>query len=160
VPVTVVQEGEVARFRLFDAVARFLKNAAAATPLVLILDDIHWADGPSLQLLQFLAGEIESSRLLILATYRDVQVLHRHPLAAVVRSIRCARAYGRIRVRGFGEDEVVELCAALGGREIDPVLARTIHRETEGNPFFVKEIVSHLFEESVFHREGERWVAD
>ena len=66
-------EPEVSRFRLFDFITTFLKNAAQSQPLMLVLDDLHWADKPSLLLLQFLALEIASNRLLVVGTYRDVE---------------------------------------------------------------------------------------
>ncbi len=70
---------EQARFRLFDSITTFWKNVAQSQPLMLVLDDLHWADKSSLLLLEFLAREIESSPLLVLGTYRDVEVSRRHP---------------------------------------------------------------------------------
>ena len=72
---------EQARFRLFDSVATFLKNAAQTQALVLVLDDLHWADRSSLLLLEFLAREIGTSPILVLGTYRNVEVSRRHPLS-------------------------------------------------------------------------------
>ncbi|MGH2362926.1 MAG: AarF/UbiB family protein, partial [bacterium] len=158
--IAVVQEGEAARFRLFDAVTRFVKQAAAAQPLVLILDDLHWADKSSLLLLQFLVGEMEQSRLFIAATYRDVEVLHGHPLAEVLPSLRRSHAHERIRLRGLAESDVRSLLGTLGGHEMPPDLARAVHRETEGNPFFVEEILAHLVEEDMLRWDGKQWVAD
>ena len=77
-------EQEEARFRLFDSITTFLKNAAQSQPLVLVLDDLHWADKPSLLLLQFLARELastQSERLLVLGSYRDVELSRQHPLS-------------------------------------------------------------------------------
>ena len=72
---------EAARFRLFDSITSFLKGASTSKPLVLVLDDLHWADESSLLLLQFLARELTGSRLLVIGTYRDVELSRRHPLA-------------------------------------------------------------------------------
>ncbi|MFB3118923.1 MAG: AAA family ATPase, partial [Stenotrophomonas maltophilia] len=80
-------EAEQARFRLFDSITTFFKNAAQSQPLMLALDDLHWADRSSLLLLEFLAREIQSSPLLILGTYRDVEVSRRHPLSAALGSL-------------------------------------------------------------------------
>jgi len=74
-------EPEQARFRLFDSITAFLKNAALAQPLVIVLDDLHWADRSSLLLLAFIARELGDSRLLLVGTYRDVEVSRRHPLS-------------------------------------------------------------------------------
>src|SRR5206468_10845537 len=73
-------EPEQARFRLFDSIAAFLRNAAARQPLALVLDDLHWADKPSLLLLQFLAREMERVRLVVVGTYRDLGLGREHPL--------------------------------------------------------------------------------
>jgi len=72
---------EQARFRLFDGITTFLKNATKGEPLVLVLDDLHWADKPSLLLLQFLARELRGARLLVIGTYRDIELGRQHPLA-------------------------------------------------------------------------------
>jgi hypothetical protein len=71
---------ESARFRLFDSIATFLKNAAQAKPIVLVLDDLHWSDKPSLMLLEFVARELASSRVMLIGTYRDMELNRRHPL--------------------------------------------------------------------------------
>ena len=79
-------ESEGARFRLFDAVTAFVKTAARAQPLVLVLDDLHAADEPSLLLLRFLARELADARLLVVAAYRDVDPSLRDPLLATLAS--------------------------------------------------------------------------
>ncbi len=80
-------EPEQARFRLFDSITTFLKTASQARPLVVILEDLHWADGPSLLLLQFLARELEENRLLVVGTFRDVEVTRQHPLTEALGEI-------------------------------------------------------------------------
>jgi class 3 adenylate cyclase len=152
-------EAEQARFLLFDSITTFFKNAASAAPLVLILDDLHWADKSSLLLLQFLAREIASSRVLIVATYREVEVQRGHPLAEILPSLRRERVYERILLRGLGENDVRALLAALGGEEMPQAFSREIYRETEGNPFFVGEILRHLVEERILYREQGRWTS-
>ncbi len=74
-----VLEPEQARFRLFDSITTFLKNAARTQPLMLVLDDLHWADRPSLLLLQFLVRRLTESQILVLGCYRDVELSRRHP---------------------------------------------------------------------------------
>src|SRR5262249_35030039 len=97
---------EQARFRLFDAVAAFFKNASAQHPFVLLLDDLHWADKPSLLLLQFLAREMRDSRVLIVGTYRDVEVGRKHPLGAVLAELAREPTCARVVLRGLSEEEV------------------------------------------------------
>ncbi len=145
------REGEAdgARFRLFDAVSTFLKRASVARPLFLFLDDLHWADTASLLLLQFLARELGGSRIFIVATYRNVDVQHGHPLAEVLPTLRRERAFERVLLRGLPEDDVRALVRALAGADASEPLVRAIYRETEGNPFFIEETLRHLAEERV-----------
>ncbi len=151
-------DSEQARFRLYDACATFLTTTAAEQPLLLVLDDLHWADKSSLLLLQFLVREIANARLLLLGTYRDVEVLRGHPLGDVLPRLRRERTVERILLRGLPEAEVHAMLVALGGGEVPEDFARTLSRETAGNPFFIKEILRHLLDEGVAHREGDRWV--
>ncbi len=154
-----VFEGEEARFRLFDAVTSFLKRAAAMQPLVLVLDDLHWADKPSLLLLQFVARELAGTRLLVIGTYRDVEVQYGHPLTELLPALRRERVFERILLRGLPEEDVRALVLALAGADVPGAFVRAIYRETEGNPFFIEETLRHLAEEGVFSREGGRWVS-
>jgi class 3 adenylate cyclase len=140
-------EPEQARFRLFDSIAMFLKNAARSQPLVVVLDDLHWADKPSLLLLQFLAREVRTSRLLILGTYRDVEVRRQHPLAQTLAELAREQTSSRVVLRGLTEQDVARYVEMTTGSAPPAELVRTVHRETEGNPFFVSEIVRLLASE-------------
>src|SRR5438105_6031165 len=96
-------QSDHARFYLFDAVVTFFKGAAERTPIVLVLDDLQWADAPSLLLLQFLAHELRDARLLLVGTYRDAEARE----AAVAEALGALARDGRhLPLRGFGEDEV------------------------------------------------------
>jgi tetratricopeptide (TPR) repeat protein len=151
-------DSEQARFRLYDACCTFLTSAAADAPLGLVLDDLHWADKSSLLLLQFLVREIAEARLFLLGTYRDVEVSRGHPLGDVLPRLRRERTVDRILLRGLPEAEVHAMLVALAGDEVPADFARTISRETAGNPFFIKEMLRHLLDEGIAHREGDRWV--
>ena len=153
-------DSEQTRFRLYDACSAFLRIAAGDAPLVLVLDDLHWADTSSLLLLQFLAREIADARMLVVATYRDVEVSRGHPLADVLPRLRRERTVDRILLRGLGQDEVHTLLARLRGDEVPEEFTGTITRETAGNPFFIREILRHLLDEGIARREGDRWVGD
>jgi tetratricopeptide (TPR) repeat protein len=132
-------EGADARFRLFDSVARFLRAAAVARPLALILEDVHWADAASLGLLRFLADEMQGARLLIVATYRDIEVTAAHPLSEFVGALAYHPLLQRVELHGLSEDEIGRLIEALG-HEGSPSLVARIHRQSGGNPFFATEI--------------------
>jgi DNA-binding CsgD family transcriptional regulator len=136
-----------ARFRLFDHITTFLALAAERQPLVLILDDLHWADEPSLLLLQFLARAPRSARLLVLGAYRDMEVGRAHPLARALADLIREPANQRLHLRGFGAPEVARFIEVIAGLEPAGDLIAAVTRETEGNPFFITEVVRLLLTE-------------
>jgi DNA-binding winged helix-turn-helix (wHTH) protein/tetratricopeptide (TPR) repeat protein len=138
--------GEQTRFRLFDALTALLRRRAQQGPLVLVLDDLHWADEASLLALQFLAPELSSAALLVVATYRDVEVRRDHPLSRLLGALARVPSCERIALRGLEPPEVAELVEAVAGRAPAAQLARTVHEMTEGNPFFVFEVARLLAE--------------
>ena len=144
---------EHARFYLFDAVATLLRSAAQRTPLVLVLDDLQWADAPSLLLLQFLAHELCDVRILLLGTYREVEVRQAPAVAEILGAL--GRDGHHVPLRGLGEEEVRRFLEETIGRSPAPVLVRAVHRETEGNPFFVDEIVRLLVAERALERHED-----
>jgi class 3 adenylate cyclase len=164
VPEAAPGEPEQERYRLFESVTSFLVNASRADPILLVLDDLHWADRSSLLLLQYLSRRLASSRLVVVGTYRDVELDRRHPLADVLAELRRTHAYERVLLRGLSRDEVRALLEAAAqhdlGRRGGPFV-EALHRETEGNPFFIEEITRHLIETGVvFQRADGRWTFD
>ena len=153
-------EPEQERFRLFESVTTFFVNASAAQPIVLLLDDLHWADKPSLLLLQHLARKVPSSRLIVLGTYRDIELDRRHPLSEILASLRRDHAFERVLLRGLSMEEVAAMLEAGAQHELGPrgiPLAQAVHRESEGNPFFIEEIIRHLIETGGLYRRGDQW---
>ncbi|HSD23894.1 MAG TPA: AAA family ATPase, partial [Solirubrobacterales bacterium] len=140
-------DSEEARFRLFDSVTSLLLAAARDRPLVIVLDDLHWADEPSLLLLRFAARELASSGLLILGTYRDVELGRHHPLARVLGEISGIEGSGRIPLRGLGVGAVERYIEMTSGAPSPPGLAEAVQEQTDGNPFFVGEVVRLLASE-------------
>ena len=135
------------RWRLLQAVTGFLRNASTVQPLLLVLEDLHWADQGTLDLLQHLARNIQGTRLLAIGTYRDVEVDRSHPLSATLAELRRGAEFGRVLLRGLGTPEVQRMLVAITGAEVPGRLAESIHRQTEGNPLFVQEVVRYLVEE-------------
>ncbi|MBI3304302.1 MAG: AAA family ATPase, partial [Deltaproteobacteria bacterium] len=131
-----------ARFRFFDSFTTFLKNAGRNQPLVSILDDLHWADIPSLLLLQFLAREVRDARLLVIGTYRDVEVGHVHPLSEALGAL--ARESQCLVLRDLDEKDLGRFIEGMTGAKPTASLIRAVHEKTEGNPFFVSEMVRLL----------------
>lgn len=135
---------EQARFRLFDSVTTFLKNAGKLQPLVMILDDLHWADKPSLLLLQFLARELKDACILVIGTYRDMELGRQHPLSQTLGELSRQGLSARITLRGLTEQDVARFIEMTTGIEPPEHLVRTVYQQTEGNPFFLSEIVRLL----------------
>ena len=139
-------EPEEARFRLFDSLAGFLRTAAARRPLLLVLDDLHWADVPSLALLRFMSRElegVEGSSPLVVGSYRHTEVDHGHPLLAAVADLTRGR-HRWLLLGGLGQQDVASFVALVAGAEPSAELAAEMYRQTDGNPFFVTEVVRLL----------------
>ena len=142
-------ESDSARFHLFEAAVRFLRRAAAARPIVLVLDDLHAADEPSLLLLQFIARELADSRILIIGAYRDVDPTPAEPLTTALVELGREPTTRTIALAGLDESDV-ERFIELTANDVAAVeLAIAVHAETEGNPFFVGEIVRLLAAEGM-----------
>jgi DNA-binding SARP family transcriptional activator/tetratricopeptide (TPR) repeat protein len=134
---------EPERLRFFDAVAALLAEIAGAAPLLLVIDDVHWADRPTLQLLRHLLRSPQPRRALLLATYRDAEVDSGNPLPGLLAAVRRDGMLERLPLSGLDRAEVRELVHALGADPTDE-LVEALHAETEGNPFFIEEVVRHL----------------
>jgi predicted ATPase len=149
-----LEEPEQARFRLFDAITSFFRYASHRQPVVLILDDLHWADRPSLLLLEFVAREIAGARLLVLGTYRDVELSRQHPLFHTLGELTREPLFRRLMLGGLSREDIghfIELATDLAPPQ--PIV-EAIYRQTEGNPLFMTEIVRLLVQEGVLTQEG------
>jgi tetratricopeptide (TPR) repeat protein len=144
VPAPSPLEGEAGRFRLFDAVAGFLRNAATDQPRMLVLDDLQAADTPSLLLLQFVARELSDMRILAVGAYRNVELGRDHPLTFALAGLSREQATRHLPLLGLAEADVARLIQETAGITPPARLVRAIHRETEGNPLFVSEVVRLL----------------
>ncbi|MBI4517982.1 MAG: AAA family ATPase [Deltaproteobacteria bacterium] len=142
-----------ARFELFDSVTQFLKTASVAQPLVLILDDLHRADEASLRLFGFLTHELRDAPLLVLGTYRDTEVGPDHPLSRLFAEI--AAESERIPLQRLSESEVKHLIECTTGQAPSAALLAAVYDHTEGNPFFVIEIVRLLVSTGRLHQPDE-----
>jgi tetratricopeptide (TPR) repeat protein len=140
-------EPEQARFRLFDSITSFLKNAGSLCPIVLILEDLHWADAPSLMLLQFLVRDVTHARLLVIGTYRDTELGRQHPLAQTLAELARHGFTKRMNLPGLTEPHVARFIELTTGISPSETLVSAVFRDTEGNPFFVNEVVKLLIEE-------------
>jgi len=138
------------QFLLFESVASLLRAVAEEHPLILVLDDLHWADGPTLLLLRHLVRATEGVPLLILGTYRETEVDEAHPLGQALAELRRARALETVALRGLGQQDVAELISSQAGRAAPATVARSIVDRTRGNPFFVEELLRDVGAEGDF----------
>jgi len=145
---------EMARFRLFDAMTACLRSAAAARGLVVVLDDLHWADRASLLLLGFVAGELPDTRLLLVGTYRDVEVDRRHPLSGTLAELFRTPATSYVALSGLERADVGRFIAGVTGADPAADLVAAVHDQTEGNPYFVGELVRLLAAEHRLEAAG------
>jgi tetratricopeptide (TPR) repeat protein len=146
-PEPVQAEPDTQRYLMFEAVNDLLGTLAASAPVLLVVEDLHWADRPTLALLSHLARTLEPARLVILGTYRaDEVTAGDHPMQAVLSELRRDDSLTELALSGLEEDDVARLCEAAFPFEPGPDFVRSMRRETEGNPFFVREICSHFTE--------------
>jgi tetratricopeptide (TPR) repeat protein len=146
------------RLRLFDHVARFLQMVATEHGLLLFIDDLHWADHGTIALLHYVLHRLRNDRALVLAAYREIELDRSRPLADALVDWNRERLATRVPIGRLPPDGTCSmLCALLGLNEVTDEFAELIHRETEGNPFFVEEVVKSLIEQGQIYRAGDHW---
>ncbi|WP_093017840.1 helix-turn-helix transcriptional regulator [Variovorax sp. OV700] len=144
--VPAIGEGDQARFRLFAAVAHFWRQVATLRPLLLILDNLHWADASSLRLLAFIAQELGESRIVLLGSYREADLSRQHPLAATLAELLNTRQFCRLPLPGLSLEETERMVAAASAVTPPPAVIATMHRRTEGNPLYLVETLRFLLQ--------------
>ena len=144
---THVDDPESARFRLFDSIATFLKQASLQTPIVLMLEDLHWSDKPSLMLLEFVARELSQSKIMVIGNYRDMELNRRHPLSVSLGDLTRERLFERVLLRGLQKHDVSRFIEIAAGITPPTALVDAVFTQTEGNPLFVTETVRLLIQE-------------
>src|SRR5262245_22423367 len=146
------------RMRLFDNVVRFLLGLAAERGLLLVLDDLHWADHGTLAMLHYLVRQTRDSRVLVLGAYREAELDRAHPLQKSLVEWNRERLATRLPLGRLGIEGMSSMLAVMFGQEeVSPDFARALYQETEGNPFFVEEVVKALIEQGQIYREGGEW---
>ena len=151
---------ETEQLRMFEAVVALLATVSSRARLLLVLDDLHWADRPSLLLLRHLARANAIPCLFVLGTYRETDLDRSHPLAALLADFRADGHTTRVLLRGLDESETRALVDAWAGHEAGAEFVRAVHRETEGNPFFVRQVLTHLAESGAVTRREDGWGVD
>ena len=159
-PAPLRSDPEMERYRLFDAVAAWLTATSSEEPLLLVLDDLQWAAKPTLMLLRHVVTASVRGRVLVLGTYRDTELTHDHPLMEVVPDLRRHGGLERLSLTGLDDVGVTAFVEQASGAALDETgiaLARAVHEETEGNPFFVRELLRHLAETGAIERREGNW---
>ena len=154
---------ETERHLLFGAVVDLLERATAEQSLVLVLDDLHWVDRPSLQLLRHVIAAPSDMQLLVLATFRGTDVGAGHPLADARAALYREEGVERVALRGLDDLELLALMEASAGHAMDAgemALRDELLAETDGNPFFAIEILRHLVETGAITESGGHWVSE
>ena len=162
-PPTKASDADTERYLLFAAVVGLLLQVSQAQPVVLVLDDLQWADRASLQLLRHLTASEQATRVLVLGTYRDSEISRSHPFLDTLAALRRQQGVSRIELAGLDDTGVMALMEATAGHSLgdDAVgLAHALYRETDGNPFFVSEVLIPLAETGAISQDADgRWIA-
>lgn len=145
---------EALRYRLFEAVVALLTRASRRWPLLLVLDDLHWADKPTLLLLRHLLRHPQLAHLLVLGTFRHVEVGREHPLVELLADLRRERRYDRLTLAGLDETDTQALVTDRLGIDVTPGFIRRLQEQTEGNVFFIEETLRALADSDMPLREA------
>jgi hypothetical protein len=156
-------DADTERFLLFAAVVGILSTLSAQRPVIIVFEDLQWADQGSLLLLRHLAAAEQSTRVLVLGTFRDSELAQASALRETLGALRRHGNVHRIELKGLSDVGVITYMEAAAGRTLEDEevpLAQAVYRETDGNPFFVSEVLRHLIETgTVFQDEDGRWSA-
>lgn len=156
-------DGDTERFVLFGCVTDLLARASVALPILIVLDDLHWADRATIQLLRHVARASEAMRVVIIGTFRDSDITADHPLTELLAALHREHGAERITLPGLSDDDLLALLETIAGHEMDVqgvALRDALLAETAGNPFFTREILRHLAESGAIYQRDGRWVAD
>jgi DNA-binding SARP family transcriptional activator len=137
-------DSAAARYELFDAIDAVLQHVSTSVPVVFVLDDLHWADATSLLLLRYLTRSPRQARVLVVGTYRHTELGRAHPLADCLADLRSSGRIDHLLLPGLNETNIAELLHAWRGEAAPADFVAALHDRTEGNPFFIEEVMRHL----------------
>ena len=145
------------RLLFFDAVVQLFVELARRRGLLFYADDLHWADSSTVWLIGHLLRNLREARVLIVGCYREIELDRAHPLAKALVDWNRERLMTRIVLRRFGAEETREQLSALLNETVSTDFANAVYGETEGNPFFVEEVLKSLIEEGSVRRKSGEW---
>lgn len=156
-------DADAERYLLFGAITAVMAEIAAAGSLLVVFDDLHWADKATVLLLRHLVTMLDRAEVLMVGTYRHSDLTAEHPLTEALAALRREPGVSRLAVGGLDDNDVVALLEGLAGHEMGPdgiELAHAVRRETDGNPFFTAEVLRHLAETGAIRQQDDgHWVA-
>ena len=159
-----VSDGDGERVVLSACVVDLLERICVEQPVLLVLDDLHWADRQTVQLLRHVLTSTRPLRLLVAGTFRESDVSADHPVTGLLAVTHREQGVARVALRGLGDVELLAMLERAAGHEMDDAglaLRDAVLAETSGNPFFVGEILRHLAESGVIYTNDDgRWVGD
>jgi serine/threonine protein kinase/tetratricopeptide (TPR) repeat protein len=158
IPPAIQLPPEQQRRFLFNAFRSFVERAASVTPLAVVFEDVHWADEPTLLLLQHHAQTISTTPMLAVCTYRDMELEVTRPFARTLETLLREKQAVRLPLKRLPHGGVKGMLAAMSGQTPPASLVRVIYDETDGNPFFVEEVFRHLSEEGKLFDENGKWL--
>lgn len=150
-------EPEALRHRLFENVLQFFQIYSDGKPLLIVVDDAHWADGGSLSLLRHIARRQRKSAQMIVATYREIELDELLPFNEALVELNRQRLAIRVKLNRFTVDDTGDLLEAMFEEKISREFVEAIYRETEGNPFFIEEVSKSLIDTGNIYIEDGRW---
>jgi class 3 adenylate cyclase/tetratricopeptide (TPR) repeat protein len=155
-------DAESGRYMAFAASDSLLSAASERGPLVIVLDDLHWADRATVAMLRYLISAPAPKALLIVCTFRSSELPADHPLSELRADLHADGGITRVELEGLSHAELEDLVAAAAGEELGEdgrLLTAALRRETDGNPLFVRELLRHLYETGAIQRVSGRWIA-
>jgi len=156
-PEPTLDDPKIEQQRLFENLAIFFTALSDQAPLLLVLEDIHWADTGTLSLLRHLARHTRGQRVMIVATHREVEPDEARPFHEMLLDFNRERLATHLRLPRLDREQTREMLAVLFAEEITPEFLDGIYRETEGNPFFIEEVCKALMESGKLTYQDGHW---
>jgi class 3 adenylate cyclase len=147
-----------AKLRLFEAIIALLRIAGRQTGLLLLLEDLHWSDASTRELLDYLTRRLRGMRILVLGTYRVDEMHRKHPLAHLIQAWRRTKAANVIELRPLPPDGIAGMVRAIFDQsEVTSEFRDFLHERSEGNPFVLEELLKAAIDKGDIYRTSERW---
>jgi class 3 adenylate cyclase len=147
-----------AKLRLFEAIIALLRIAADHSGLLLVLEDLHWSDDSTRELLDYLTRRLRGTRIMVLGTYRADELHRKHPLAHLIQAWRRTKAANVIELQPLPPDGVAAMMRAIFDEsEITPEFSNLLHERSEGNPFVLEELLKAAIDSGDIYRKSDRW---